>query len=99
MQARKEEEIDHGEMVDRDDAGACPELRTVHGIKDHYVHELCAEFRRRSRRFTLPLRYGHLAPTCSLLTSPATHQPAYLASIVALPPIPSAQIARSSSDI
>ena len=59
----------------RDDAGACPELLSVHGIKDHYVNELCAEFRRRIRRFTLPLRYGHLVPTCSLVARPrATHQ-------------------------
>ena len=99
MEAREEEEIDHDETVDRDDEGACPELLSVHGIEDHYVNELCAEFRRRIRRFTLPLRYGHLVPTCSLLARPRDPSTSYPASIVAFPALPSAQIARSSSDI
>ena len=42
----------------------------MRGIKDHYVYDLCAEFRRQNRRFPRLLRYGHLAPTCRLLASP-----------------------------
>ncbi|EJK44649.1 hypothetical protein THAOC_36796, partial [Thalassiosira oceanica] len=57
MQAIIEEEIDHGELVDRDDVGACPELLEVYDINDHYVYELCADFQRQIQRFPRPLRY------------------------------------------
>ncbi|EJK51467.1 hypothetical protein THAOC_29355, partial [Thalassiosira oceanica] len=85
--------------VDRDDVGACPELLEVHGIKDHYVYELCAEFRRQIRRFPRLLRYDHSPLLAAASRAVTTHQLADPASIVALPPIPSAQIARSSSTI
>jgi len=56
----------HGETVDRDDVEACSELLSVHGIKDHYVYEFCAEYRRRIRRLSMPLRCGSHHPVLAI---------------------------------